>query len=285
LLSDRYPSRLEGGQTAGQRPRATTLVIARGLSRGIQGDLVTDQWTDTEKDAYFAPDGADEFTTDNDAYAFPPDDSEDDDRTTNYESLFEAPDYATFIKHEQTARGKEYEEKVKSMLKGISLAAFRNGNVVDGATILHYGSTFAKAAGDLTDTSDGAAKAIDLLTMPDNAWVAFLTVGVPFAMQFFRNHEREAEVIGKTWKQRRQERKRMKEEGLTPPKDRGTPVTIGRGRFKFTVRMHVPSPAAILNVFRSQTHDPRQLANDILSDEKLRKALAKQGIVIKVQRG
>jgi fructose-specific phosphotransferase system component IIB len=39
-----------------------------------------------------------------------------------------------------------------------------------------------------------------------------------------------------------------------------------------------------LNVFRAQTHDPRQLAHDILSDEKLRKALAKQGITIKVQR-
>jgi fructose-specific phosphotransferase system component IIB len=46
----------------------------------------------------------------------------------------------------------------------------------------------------------------------------------------------------------------------------------------------MPSPTAVLNVFRAQTHDPRQLAHDILSDERLRKALAKQGITIKVQR-
>jgi hypothetical protein len=243
---------------------------------------VTDTWTDTDKDSYFDPDGTDQFEGVDDGYASPPDD--DDASQTNYETLFEAPDYVSFIKHEQTARGKEYEQKVKSMLKAVSLTAFRNGNVVDGATILHFGPTFAKAAGDLTDTSDGAAKAIDLLTAPDNPWVAFLAVGMPFAMQFFRNHEREAEVIGKTMRQRRQERKRMKAEGLTPPKDRGTPVTIGRGRFKFTVHMKMPSPTVILNVFRSQTHDPRQLAHDILSDEKLRKALAKQGIQIKVQR-
>lgn len=246
---------------------------------------MTDTWTENERDAYFDPDAdTDAFASENDNYAFGPDDNDEGDQR-NYESLFEAPDYATFVKHDQTARGKEYEEKVKSMLKAVSLAAFRNGNVVDGATILHFGSSFAKAAGDLTDTSDGAAKAIDLLTAPDNPWVAFLMVGAPFALQFFRNHEREAEVIGKTWKQRRQERKRMKTEGLTPPpKEKGTPVTIGRGRFKFTVHMRMPSPTAVLNVFRAQTHDPRQLAHDILSDEKLRKALAKQGITIKVQR-
>ena len=246
------------------------------------GDIVTETWTETDKDRYFDPDGTDEYATDNDNYASPPDDDAD---TRNYESIFEAPDYAMFVKHDQTARGKEYEEKVKSMLKAVSLTAFRNGNVIDGATVLHYGSSFAKAAGDLTDTSDGAAKAIDILTAPDNPWIAFAAVAIPFGLQFFRNHEREAEVIGKSFRQRRQERKRMKAEGLTPPKEKtGTPITIGRGRFKFTVRMHVPSPAVVLNVFRSQTHDPRQLAHDILSDEKLRKALAKQGITIKVQR-
>lgn len=244
-------------------------------------------WTEAERDSFFDPEAdTDAYMSDNDDYATPPPDDDDDESARNYESIFEAPDYAMFIKHEQTARGKEYEDKVKSMLKAVALTAFRNGNVVDGATVLHFGSSFAKAAGDLTDTSDNAAKAIDLLTAPDNPWVAFLAIGVPFAMQFFRNHEREAEVIGKTFKQRRQERKRAKAEGLTPPKEKqGTPITVGRGRFKFTFRLHVPSPGIVLNVFRSQTHDPRQLAHDILSDEKLRKALAKQGIVIKVQRG
>ena len=243
---------------------------------------MTDTWTEADKDSFFDPEAdTDEYATDNDNYAYPPDDDTD---TRNYESIFEAPDYAMFVKHDQTARGKEYEDKVKSMLKAVALTAFRNGQVVDGATVLHYGSSFAKAAGDLTDTSDSAAKAIDILTAPDNPWIAFAAIGIPFALQFFRNHEREAQVIGKTFKQRRQERKRMKMEGLTPPKKEGTPITVGRGRFKFTFRVHMPSPSMVLNVFRSQTHDPRQLAHDILSDEKLRKALAKQGITIKVQR-
>jgi hypothetical protein len=247
------------------------------------GDIVTDTWTEADADKFFVPDGADAYDTDDDGYSGTP---PDDDDQRNYESIFEAPDYAMFIKHVQTPRGKEYEDKVKSMLKAVALTAFRNGAVVDGATVLHYGTTFAKAAGDLTDTSDGVAKAIDILTAPDNPWFAFAAVAIPFGMQFFRNHEREAEGISKTFRQRRQERKRMKAEGLTPPKAEktGTPITIGRGRFKFTVRLHMPSPAVVLNVFRSQTHDPKQLAHDILSDEKLRKALAKQGIVIKVQR-
>lgn len=275
---------MEGGQPHGHGPRV--IIFPHDHARANlreNGKIVTDTWTETEKDAYFDPDtDTDAFATENDDYALGPDDDGD---QRDYESIFESPDYATFVKHEQTARGKEYEQKIKSMLKTASLAAFRNGNVVDGATILHFGPSFAKAAGDLTDVSDNAAKAIDLLTAPDNPWVAFLLIGTPFALQFFRNHEREAEIIGMTWKQRRQERKRMKAEGLTPPqREKGTPVTIGRGRFKFTVRLRMPSPAMFLNVFRAQTHDPRQLAHDILSDEKLRKALAKQGITIKVQR-
>lgn len=237
---------------------------------------MTDTWTEAEKDAYFNPDGVE-----SESWETPPDD----DMPRDYDTIFDAPDYATFVKKEQTQRSKEYERKIASMLKMIALHSFSTGNVADGATVLHYGPKFAKSAGDLTDVSDGAARAIDLMTAPDNPWVAFALLAIPFGLQFIRNHESEAEQVRKTWKQARAERKRAKREGLTPPKRQGVPLTI-RGPFgkKLTFRLPVPRPSVIAGVFRHQTHDPGDLAAYVLSDEKLVRALQKQGIRVTVRR-
>lgn len=234
---------------------------------------VTDNWTEAERDDFFDPTGEDSES------APPRDDN------VNYATIFNAPDYASWVKRDRTARAKDYETRVNSMLKAATLAAFKRGNVTDGAALVHYGPDFARAAGDLTDVSDGAVKAIEMLTAPDNPWVLFLIAGLPLGLQLLRNHEREAGEVYKTSREARRERKRMKKEGLIPPSDRGTPITI-RGPFgrKFTFRIHVPGPAAFVSVFRAQTREPRSLAREVLSDVKLQKALEKHGIKIIIQR-
>ena len=236
---------------------------------------MTENWTEAEKEAYFAPGEAD-------ANDMPPhDDQSRDDYSSQPEfTLFDAPDYALFIRHHRTDRGKEYEQKVASMLKATALASFRNGNVVDGCAVLHYGPAFAKKCGDLTDVSPGAAQAIDLLAVPDNPWVGFGLIAIPFMLQLFRNHQQQAQIVGQTFRERRAERKRAKAEGLTSSRQkRGRPVTL---RFPFgrklTFHIALPAPAFMANIMYAQTREPRDLARQVLSDERLVKALAKEGI-------
>lgn len=212
-----------------------------------------------------------------------------DEYTTAPFSLLDAPDYANFLRHPQSAQGKEYEERMRSMLKAAALTMFKNGQPLDGATILHYGPGFARKTGDLTDISDSARKAIDLLTAPDNPWFAFVIAGMPFAMQFFRNHEREAAEIGRQVRKTRAERKEYRRKVRTgelppPPPRRAKGITI-KGPFgrTFTVRIPIPKPTALLNLVRTQTHDPVDLATKVLSDPKVQKILAKEGIVIEVR--
>lgn len=238
---------------------------------------MTDTWTETDRDDYFSPEG---FVDDDDYSAPPPNDD-----NRSYSTIFDAPDYASFVKKDQTAKSKEYEQKVASMLKALALGAFKSGDIPDGAAILHHGKSFSKAAGDLTDVSEKAQHAIDILTAPDNPWFVFATMALPFAMQIARNHEKTAAQVRVGWREARRERKRMKAEGLLPPKSEGTPITI-KGPFgkKFTFRVRLGKPLFILNVFRSQTKDPVDLVTEVMSDEKLRKALAKEGITVTVRR-
>lgn len=241
---------------------------------------MSETWTDAERDSYFAPEDGDyeevspPVTDDNYEEEYVTEDDSD-------YSILDAPDYALFIKHKRTERGQEYEKRVASMLKAMALTAFRNGQMADGCAILHYGPSFAKKAGDLTDISPATAKAIDLLTTPDNPWVGFAAVGVPLLLQFFRNHEAEATTVKKTWREVRAERKRMKAEGLIPPKREGRPFTLRIGkRSLFTVRVKFPTPKLVFYAFQSQTKHPRVLTDRVLSDPKLVRALEKEGITV-----
>lgn len=232
---------------------------------------MTDTWTEAEAEAYFRPDD-DKYESD-----YPEGEPHTD---TNYEAVFGAPDYASWVKVERTSRAREYEQKLNSILKMATLGALRNGNLADGATLIHHGPNFTRTLGDVTDVSDSAAKFIDVLTAPDSPWVFFFMAAIPFGMQLLRNHEREAKQVSKTWKQARAERKRAKKEGLTAPPT-GTPITV-KGPFgrKFTFRVHFPRPSAFLGMFRAQTQEPASLTRDVFSDEKLRRALAKHDIQI-----
>jgi hypothetical protein len=234
---------------------------------------MTDTWSEAEADRFFAP--GDDDT--------PPRDDDQPHTDNDYEAVFGAPDYASWVKVERTQRAREYEKKTNSVLKALTLAAFRNGQLADGATLVHHGPNFSRTLGDLTDVSDNAAKMIDVLTAPDNPWIIFTVTALPFALQFLRNHEREAQNVQKTWKQARAERKRAKREGTLPPRE-GTPITV-KGPFgrKFTFHVHFPRPSAFLLAFKAQTREPVDLAREVLSDEGLRRALDKHGIKIVIR--
>lgn len=234
---------------------------------------MSEQWTESEREAFFAP-----GMEDGEEFAVPPEDD-----GGEYTSLFGAPDFASFIKRDQTAQSKEYEKKVASMLKALSLGSFKNENAVDGATFLYYGPKFARAAGDLTDVSDKAAKAIDLLTAPDTPAFMFAAIAVPFVLQLFRNHQTQVEQVSKSWRQQRKERKAAKARGEQAPRSEGIPLTF-KGPFGRKFTFHLPKPSGIFNFFAAQTHDPKDLANEVLSDDKLRRILAKEGIIF-VRRG
>lgn len=244
-------------------------------------------WTEQEQEEYFSPDaGFGSILADlGQSYqeAEVPQDSE----GTEYTALFDAPDYASFIKVDQTARSKDYEKKVGSILKAGALTGFRSGQVADAATILHFGPNFAKATGDLTDVSPRVARTLDMITTPDSPWFAFATVATPMVLQFFRNHEADTEFVGKTWREARRARKEAKRNGVTQPvaDKRGHPVKIklpfGRS---ITLRVSLPRPAVIGAALRSQTHDPAELTAKVLTDDKLLRQLKKQGIHITVRK-
>lgn len=213
---------------------------------------------------------------------FIPDDSTDDTTGGTYSSIFDAQDYALFIKKDQTKKSKDAEAKVKSVIKAGVLTSFKLNDPIDAATLLKYGSGFAKACGDLTDVSDGAQKAIDMLTVPDSPWIAFLAIGIPMTLQLLRNHEEAGTQVAQGFWAARKARKAAKKEGTQPPRKKlGHPVTIN-GPFgrKFTVHIPVPTPAIIGKILRAQTEDPYVMAKKVLTDEKLQKELRRQKITI-----
>lgn len=247
---------------------------------------MTDTWTETDRDNYFDPGTGEESADDNYASPPPPLDSpeyvaSDADKFT----LFDAPDYVMLLKHARTARGREYGQKVASIMKMGALGALHSGNLVDGCTILEYGPKFAEKCGDLTDVSDNAARAIDMLTAPDNPWIAFAIIGTPFMLQLLRNHEAQAieasGIMRKTWRQRRAEKRQRKNGELPQVERKGKPLTV-RLPFGRSITLYVPWPGAhtFHRIVRMGTNEPTAVVEKVLSSEKLVKHLEKEGIVI-----
>lgn len=234
--------------------------------------MTEQDWSQTDRDNYFDPTG-------NGSNPPPPEPNV----TYITDDVFDAPDFINFLKPDQTARSKEYEQRVKSMMKAVTISSFKNNRVTDGAAFMKFGPGFARAAGNLADSSDSVAKTIDMLTAPDNPWFVFASITTAMTLQLFRNHEQEASQVATTWRQRRAQRKELRKQGIKPEKPQGTPVTI-KGPFgkKFTLRVKVPGPKVLFSLIHAQTQVPDELAHEVLSSDKIRKALEKQGIKIMV---
>jgi hypothetical protein len=200
----------------------------------------------------------------------------------DYGAIFDSPDFSSIVRGRRSAHAKQYESKVKSVLKSGTMGSLRNGNFADAAAILHYGPGFAAAAGDLAAADERAAKAIDLITSPESPYLAFAFVTLPFVAQLFRNHEDTLKQIPEA---RRMARRRRREEAATSTGPTGKNVTLslpfGR-KINFRVGFRFRPLSRIKTMFRVPTHDPAELTEKVFSDPQLLAALQKLGVNIKI---
>ena len=200
----------------------------------------------------------------------------------DYGAIFDAPDFSSIVRGRRSAHAKQYESKVKSVLKSGTMGSLRNGNFSDAATILHYGPGFAAAAGDLAAADSRAAKAIDLITSPESPYVAFAMITMLFVAQLFRNHEETLKQIPEARKMAKRRRREEAASGTaTPGKNVTLSLPFGR-KINFKVGFKFRPLARIKVLFRVPTHDPDELTQRVFSDEALLAALHKQGVNIKI---
>jgi hypothetical protein len=197
----------------------------------------------------------------------------------SFDSIFNAPDYASFLKTRQTAVSREYTARTNSVLKSLLISSLNAGDFADAAAIIHYGPQFAKATGGLADTSDTAKRAIDILTSPSNPVALFAIAGIGLVGQFMRNHEQQLAEVPATYRERRRERKAAKAAGINRPQ--GAPrftIKLGKRSIPIYFRMRFKGLTMLMSGFRSQTQDPASLSSRVFSDPAVISALEKQGI-------
>lgn len=233
-------------------------------SRTIGKELMSEGLTADEREDYFEP-GQLNGSQDGASYS--------------YGALFDAPDFSSLIKGRRSAHAREYETKVKSGLKSVTIAALRSGDLADAATILHHGPGFAAASGDLCAANDKAKAMVDMITAPDNPYVSFAFIAVPFIAQLMRNHEKTLEQIPDARKAARARRKERKQAEDTR-KVATLHIPLMRREIKIRVGMRVNPLRGFGKGFRASTRQPSELIMQVFSDEKLIAALEKQGISI-----
>jgi hypothetical protein len=202
--------------------------------------------------------------------------------TKNYASIADAEDYAKFIRKPRTAVSKEYELRIKALLKAGVFGSINTGNLPDAAAIIHYGPDWAIAAGDLADADPWVRRGLDLITTPANPYGMFLVASIPFFAQLFRNHEEKIREVPVGIRARRAYRKQHPQE--FEGSSVGLKLPFGR-RLNFHLRFKVRNPFKMFVIgAKAQTHNPEDLALKVFSDPKLRTALERQGIRVQVMR-
>jgi hypothetical protein len=200
--------------------------------------------------------------------------------------ILTAPDYASFVKETRSRTAKEYETKIQSILKTYFFHSLEVHNLPDAAATIHYGPAFAASAGDLADKDERVAGAIDMLTKPDNPYIAFGLMAFAFGSQLFRNHEdtwsKIPVAVQQGLKEGRNERKARKaveaangKPGLQLKLPFGKTVNLG-------IRFRFRSLSKLGKFYRVQTSEPNELVCRVFSDPKLQKALEKKGITIRL---
>ena len=199
----------------------------------------------------------------------------------DYSTLFDAPNYADFIKTPPNANARLYERKVQSIVKAGMVMSIHNHQWPDAATFLKHGPGFAKAIGNLAAEDPKAAAIVDMLTAPDSPYVMAAMVAIPFISQLVRNHQPEMAKAGATFRERRAEKKQAK---LAGGKVKSTvePITvhIGKREFKLPIRfkLKLPKFRSVFKAFLAPTQHPNEIANEVLSDTSVVRALNKMGI-------
>jgi hypothetical protein len=195
----------------------------------------------------------------------------------NWEVIFGAADYTTLVKPKSTATSREYRDKTYSMLKSLTIAFIKSGNMPDAAACIQHGPGFGVAMGQLADQDERAKRMLDFLTSPSNPYVNALLIGTSLISQLVRNHEIALQALPNNIKMSRRQRKAMRQARAEVP-PRFTMHLFGREiPIRWNPRVKI---GALFAGFRSQTAPPEDLTEHIFSDPKLLKALADQGIIV-----
>jgi hypothetical protein len=205
---------------------------------------------------------------------------EDETQEYDYSQLFDAPNYADFIKTKPNSNAQKYEKRVQGMMKAGLIMSINNQQWPDAATFLKHGPGFAKAAGNLAAEDARAAQLIEMLTAPSSPYVTFAMVAIPFIAQLTRNHQSEFKEAGQSWRERRAEKKQQRLSGAKP---KTPPITVRLGRRRISlpirVRLRVPNVRGMFKAFLAPTQHPQQIASEVFTDPAVRIALHKMGIV------
>lgn len=216
----------------------------------------------------------------------PPDveDSEDDDWSGedgqyDYSNLFDAPNYADFIKLAPNSKAKSYERRVASLMKAGMVASLNNQQWPDAATFLKYGPGFATAAGNLAAVDARAERIIEMITAPESPYVMFALIAIPMISQLARNHQGDMQEAGASWRERRAAKKQQKLAGEKKPASRIKVHLFGR---EFTLpigfKLRMPKLRNMFGAFLAPTQHPQQIAQEVFTDPAVVKALHKMGM-------
>jgi len=201
----------------------------------------------------------------------------DDEPPHEWQAIFDAPDLTQLLNPKGGPKAAEYTKKINSVLKAGFLSFVNGGNFPDAAAILQYGPTFAKAGGTLAESSDTAAKAIDVLTSPSNPVAMFAIAALTLGGQLWRNHEKELAEVPTTIRERRARKKAMRAAGAPPPQPQ---FTIKLGRWQIPVRFRFRPASVLANGVRYQTQDPMLLTAQVFGDPDVAKLLDKMGFKV-----
>lgn len=197
---------------------------------------------------------------------------------SDWRSIFDAPSYTDLIRPAQSAKAKEYSDKVKSILKSGTVGAIKLGDLPDAATMLAYGPAFADASGQLAAQNEWAANAIDILTSPGSAPLTFALTASTFLLQLARNHEATFKELPNARRNAKLRKRAMQDAHKAEP-PRFTIRAFGR-EWPIRYRVRNNKLKGIFGAFRAQTRDPGELTYNVFTDPKVVSMLRKQGIVL-----
>lgn len=203
------------------------------------------------------------------------------DGSPDFSIIVGAPDLTQLVKRRQTANARKYRDQVAGMMKMGVIGSIQTGNFPDAATLLWHGPNAATAIGNLCDSNNHIAMAVDMITSPSSPVAETVLALLPLVSQLARNHEKQlAEIPSRLnlGKQARAARKAARTETEQP-----APLTLKIGKRRIPIRWRFNRPAftRFLSAgVMSQTQEPNLMAANVFTDPSVQRALASLGINI-----
>lgn len=205
---------------------------------------------------------------------------EQDSEEYDYSQLFEAPNYADFIRTAPGAKANVYRKRVESLMKAGMIASLNANNYADAATFLKHGPGFATAAGNLAAVDARAERLVEMLTAPESPYVMFAMVAIPMVAQLARNHQDDVREAGASFRERRAQRKQERKQGVKREASTIT-VRLFKRQFKVPVRFKIKLPnfKNVFSAFLAPTEHPDRITAEVFQDPAVVKALHKLGVI------